>query len=532
MTTTPPARRARLIPAGQGYLHFAVLMGGFTTLAVELSAARLLGNVFGTSNLVWAGIIGLILLYLTAGYFIGGRWADRDPRPTLFYQIMAWGGFTVAIIPLLAEPVLNWAVAGVVALSAPVAAGALAATMVLHVVPITLLGTLSPFAIRLALDAVQDGGHTAGRLYAVSTLGSLVGSFAPVLVMIPLLGTRLTYVTLAGLLLVVALVGLARHDRRATLRLALLPLVVVAIGVWLSTRPIKPVAGLLHERESAYNLIQVVEREGTRYLLLNEGQGIHSVYSPDNPTTFGTWDYFSIAPFFYDGLHPDDVHSAAIIGLAAGTVPKQWTLAFGDIPIDGVEIDGEIVDVGREYFAMNEPNLNVIVADGRWALAQSTARYSIIGVDAYRLPYIPWQLTTYEFFSDVRAHLDPDHGALVINVGRTASDRRLINAMTSTLQAVFPSVYVMDVPGTFNSIMVATVRPTHADALRDNWAALQDDAPPFLAEALARGYLTLRPLEPSGVVFTDDHAPIEAMTNAIVLNFVLGGEFAALTGSE
>jgi spermidine synthase len=183
--------------------------------------------------------------------------------------------------------------------------------------------------------------------------------------------------------------------------------------------------------------------------------------------------------------------------------------------------------VGRRYFDMNEPNLNVIVQDGRWALAHSDNTYSVIGVDAYRLPYIPWHLTTREFFTEARDHLRED-GVLVINVGRTFTDRRLIEAMVGTLESVFASVHVVDVPDTFNSILFATVQPTEAGNLAANRALMGDDTHDLLRSATERAIANLQPTPASDVVFTDDWAPVEQLTNSIVLRFILEGSLYQL----
>lgn len=512
-----------LKPVNRAYLLFTVFIAGMTTLAVEFSASRLLGNVFGTSNLVWANIIGLILVYLTAGYFIGGRWADRSPRATTFYSLLAWAAFTAGLVPLAARPVLQFAARAVEAFDAPVMGGSFFAVLVLFSVPITLLGCVSPFAIRLALNDSRQAGRVSGQVYAISTLGSFIGTFLPTLWLIPTIGTMRTFLVFAGLLMLVALAGLWQVDRRRALLALWMPLAVAGLAALALSGPFKPTAGLIHERESEYNYIQVVERGGTRYLLLNEGQGIHSMYNPEQPATFGTWDYFLVAPFFNPPPHrPAQVQSLALVGLAAGTISKQYTQVYGPIPIDGIEIDPAIVEVGREYFAMNEPNLNVIVQDGRWALARSDRRYSVIGVDAYRLPYIPWNLTTREFFEEARAHLTKD-GVLVINVGRTFDDRRLIEAMVGTLQAVFPSVHVVDVEGTFNSILYATVQPSTPENLAVNLAYMDENTPALLREAAQRALDNLQPTPASSVVFTDDVAPVEQLTNSIVLRFILSG---------
>jgi spermidine synthase len=308
-----------------------------------------------------------------------------------------------------------------------------------------------------------------------------------------------------------------------------MPLVLLGLA-WVGLRGgIKSTAGQIYEAESAYNYVQVIERDGVRSLLLNEGQGIHSVYAPDGRATYGTWDYFLAAPYWNAPPVPEaPVGRLGIVGLAAGTIARQYTAVYGPIPIDGWEIDPRIVEVGRTYFDMREPNLNVIIADGRWGLARSGHTYDVIGVDAYRLPYIPWQLTTREFFEEVRAHLS-DRGVLVINVGRTPDDRRIVDAMAGTLQAVFDSVHVVDVPATFNSILFASIAPTQAAYLEENYQALASrNVDPLLLDVLGRALAGIQPTPTSTTVFTDDWAPIEQLTNSIALEFIFSGDLSIL----
>ncbi|MCC7512511.1 MAG: fused MFS/spermidine synthase, partial [Anaerolineae bacterium] len=183
------------------YLLFTVFASGMTTLAAELAAGRLIGNVFGTSNLVWAAIIGLILIYLTLGYSLGGRWADANPTPYAMYRVLAWGAFTLGVVPFVAGPVLRAAANAFDGLQLAVLGGAFAAVLILFIIPVTLLGTISPFAIRLSLDDPAHAGVTSGRIYAVSTLGSFIGTFLPVLVLIPTIGTTRTFLVFSLFLL-------------------------------------------------------------------------------------------------------------------------------------------------------------------------------------------------------------------------------------------------------------------------------------------------------------------------------------------
>ncbi len=535
----------------RAWLPLAVFTSGMTTLAIELTASRLLGNVFGTSNLVWANVIGLMLLYLTVGYFVGGWLADRAPRPARLYQIMAWGAFFSGLVPLVARPVLSAAANAVIGFEAGVALGSFVAVLVLFALPVTLLGCVSPFAVRIAVPTVAQAGKVAGRLYAISTLGSLVGTFLPTLWTIPALGTTATFFLFATLLLSVALIGLAligSAERRLALRLAWMPLALTALTLSAQSNPLRPPpqgSRLLWEYDSAYNYIQVLEltapigqvvngefvtlwEAGTRELRLNEGQGIHSVWHPQRRDFGGTWDIFLAVPYL--NAQPT-IERLCVIGLAGGTISTQYTDVFGEgVQIDGIEIDPAIVEAGRRFFGMTQPNLHVIVEDGRLALrrlAREGARYDVIAVDAYRVPYVPWHLTTVEFFQEARAALTA-HGAVAINVGRTvradgSQDRRLIEAITHTMQQVFASVHTLDVPDSFNTILIGTAQPSSLATLAAHYADLPPEAPAPLRRALASAISGARPSVASDVLFTDDRAPVETIINQMVIDYLLGG---------
>ncbi|RME08190.1 MAG: spermine synthase, partial [Anaerolineae bacterium] len=235
-------------------LYFTVFAAGMTTLAVELSASRLLGYVFGTSNLVWASIIGLILVYLTLGYFLGGRLADRHPDAGLFYRLLAWGALSSGVIPFLSRPVLRTAANAFDRLAVGVLAGSFSAVLVLFILPVTLLGMISPFAIRLAMEDASRAGTVAGRVYAISTLGSFVGTFIPVLWLIPLIGVTLTFLVFGAFLSLVALWGLWRYrGGKTALRWAWIPLLLGLLALLWGRGTIKNTPGQIFERESAYN---------------------------------------------------------------------------------------------------------------------------------------------------------------------------------------------------------------------------------------------------------------------------------------
>lgn len=512
------------------YLYFTVFSSGMTTLAVELSASRLLGNIFGTSNLVWAAIIGLILIYLTLGYSLGGRWADRSPKPQTLYRILAWGAFSIGIIPYIAAPVLRTAANAFDGLQIGILAGAFVAVLILFSVPITLLGMVTPFAIRLSIKDASQSGKVSGTIYAVSTLGSFLGTFLPVLVLIPIIGTSKTFLVFSLFLLAIALIGMVvSSGKKAMWPHIILVIILAAVELLFGKSSIKNTVGQVFESESAYNYIQVLEKDGYTYLRLNEGQGVHSIYKPGELNYGGPWQQFLSGPFFYDAVQPEDVKRMAIIGLAAGTTARQASAVFPEIEIDGYELDPEIVKVGIKYFGMELLNLNIHVEDGRFGLTKSPYQYEIIAVDAYRPPYIPWHMTTREFFQVASDHLS-SRGTLVINVGRAPEDRRLIDGLASTILSVFPSVYIMDIPGTFNSMIFATREPTFAENLNANMInlSIKQGVDPLLVNSIYETWENLQPMPLSSIVFTDDLAPIEWITNNMVLNYVLYGDVESI----
>lgn len=529
-----PLRRPR-------YLNLLVLTAGFTTLGVELSGARLLDPWFGNSILVWACLIGLVLGCLSLGYWLGGRVADRRPQAARLYAIALAAALLTALIPAAARPALQGAALSSLSLegmsfSVGVLLGAGAAIVLLFGAPTLLLGMISPFALRLAVADVGSSGQVAGRLYALSTVGSLLGAFLPVLALIPAIGTRLTFVLMGGLLAAVAIGGLLLERGRpaAPAALALLPLAL--LGWQASQGLIKPEPGLLHEGESLYNYYQVIQRGPETWLKLNEGIGIHSVYHPQSALSEGIWDYFLIAPLFASASSsqrlPAPPQSLYVVGMAGGTVAQLYSDVYGPIPIDGAELDPEIVTAARDYFNLDAyPNVNAVAADGRsWLLARGAGRsgaaapYSVIAIDAYRPPYIPFHLATVEFFELVRENLAAD-GVVAVNAARSREDSALVDALAATMAQVFPSVYVVDEStenwSLGNSLVVATMQPTTLDDFRRNAAAIDPASQPALVELAGRAAHTARPASGAGTILTDDKAPIEQIVHGIMLRYFL-----------
>ncbi len=389
------------------YLFMAVFVSGLTP-CVGNGGFSPVGAHFGMSNLSGACIIGLlILIYLAGGYFLGGYWADHSPSYRTFFQILIWAALSLAVIPLVSKPVLRAAADAFDQLNIGMLVGAFASVLVLLIVPVTLLGTASPFAIRLAIQQTDSVGKISGRIYAISTLGSFIGTFLPVLLLIPTIGTYRTFLVLSAILLLAALIGLWRTaGGRIMLAYLWTPLVLGLIW-WLGlSGPDKDTAGMIYETESSYNYLQVLESNQYRVLRMNEGQGMHSVYHPTLLDYYGPWEMVLVAPYFnaYPYL-PENVKSMAIVGLAAGTTARQATAIYGSHPNRRFEIDQKVgLSGGR--LDMNEP-ISTSSSRMAWGLEHSTKQYQFI---RWCIPPTLYPLAhdNAEFFQIVRQHLTQD----------------------------------------------------------------------------------------------------------------------------
>jgi spermidine synthase len=482
-------------------LYALVFLAGVGTLATEICASRLLAPYYGSSTIVWANIIGLTLASLSLGYWLGGRIVDRRPSARLLGQLVLGAAVLVALIPFVSRPLLDVAAGGLDELSAGAVIGSFFATLLLFAPPVVVLGMVAPFAIRLALEEVSSAGTVAGRLYALSTVGSLLGTFLPALVTIPLVGTQRTLLASAALLAASAAVTLGR--RWAVAAVAIGALVAIPPGV------VKASEGrVLHEVESPYQFVQVVERDGVRRLYLNEGIAVHSVWRNDTVLTGGVWDAFLAVPAYL----PRGPRRVAILGNAGGTIARAYGVYWPQAAIDGVEIDPAVSDAGRRYLGMDDnPRLRVHDADARPFLRRSDERYDLIVVDAYHQPYVPFYLTTREFFRLARTRLAPG-GIVALNVATIPDDRSLEDGIVGTLASEFPIVKVWPVLR-FNHIVLGFTEPVSVRRYDERLGTLVQLMTGQLSSAVAR----------SADPWTDDRAPVEWVTDRMILAYAAEG---------
>lgn len=484
-----------------GALEALVFTVGAGTLGAEIAAARLLAPWFGASTIVWANTIAIVLVALSIGYALGGRFADRDPHPAGLARIVLIASALLAIVPFISGPFLRLAVDAVDELSAATFVGSLFGVGVLLAVPLLMLGMVSPYAIRLRVDTVDDAGRTAGRLYAISTVGSLTGTFLAALLLIPVVGTRRTFLLFAGAMALMAVANLPRRKLAAAgIPAAILGLIALPTG---TVKAAEDGDRVVWERETEYQYARVVESPtGVRTLELNEGHAVHSRYRAGDWLTGNYWDEMLALALAGAQSPPETV---AILGNAAGTTARALGHFYPETRIDGVEIDGELTEVGRELFDLRAPHLEVHTADARPWLNRTERRFDVIMIDAYRQPYIPFYLATREFFELVRDRLTPG-GALIINIGHPEKSDALEKVLTATVAAVWGEEAVWRDPSEpTNTMLLATTAPNPPARLR----AAAAGAPEDLREVIDAAAERLAPGLDGGRVYTDDVAPVE-----------------------
>ncbi|MGZ8665933.1 MAG: spermidine synthase [Solirubrobacterales bacterium] len=489
----------RLLPV----LVFAV---GMASLGAEIAAARLLAPYFGASTVVWANTIGVVLVALSVGYWFGGRIADRHPQLRALCGMVLGAAALMALVPFAARPFLGFSVNAFETVSVGGFLGSLVGVLVLVAVPVALLGAASPWAIRLAVREVDRSGEIAGRLYAISTAGSLFGTMIAALVLIPFAGTQRTFLVFALVLALVAAMGLGW-------RFAAVPLALLGATLVIPEGTIKAAGEgrVLYEAETTHQYARVIEEpDGDRVLELNEGQAIHSLYRPDSYLTGGYWDGNLVLPAAASAAPPRRV---AILGNAAGTVARAYGRYFPATGVDAVEIDAELTELGRRFFDLRNRRMRTFAEDARPWLERSEGGYDAIMVDAYRQPYIPFYLATREFFALARDRLAPG-GVVIVNVGHPEGNDDLERVLGATMAEAFPEVLRDPIEPT-NTLLVASEAPISAARMRRHLRGL----PPGLRATAGEVAASLHPRLGGGEVFTDDRAPVEWLIDTSLLSY-------------
>ena len=502
------------------YLYLTEFFAGMSVMAVELGASRLLAPYFSSSQIVWTIIIGTIMIAMALGNIMGGRWADKDPNPDKLYGRIIIAAIWIALIPVLGKFIII-GISGVLVLTIDtnfLVIAAFAACMVIFVFPLFLLGTVTPSLVKYTVDSLDDSGKVVGYLNASNTIGSIIGTFVPTFISIPAVGTAITFLIFAGILMLLAILYFISSKKKSVKAVVGVILFIIAcifghdssFAFWLNN--------LTYEGESIYNYLQVSEDDSKVVLSTNVLFGVQSVYRKEKTLTGMYYDYAMAAPYMADIQNKGGV-DILILGMGTGTYATQCRRYFENVNVEGVEIDGKITKLAREYFELPD-DVKVTTYDGRAYLqglsrsdAGKDAHYDVIMIDAYQDITVPFQMSSVEFFTLVKEHLRDD-GVIVVNMNMISDGENGINAyLSDTISSVFPYVYTVDVRNNTNRELFASSDPAAIERFRTGYGKEENEELREMMGKVDEGLITY---EAGDRILTDDKAPVELLSmNAI-----------------
>jgi spermidine synthase len=489
-----------------GLLQSTVFVVGAVLLGLEIIGSRVLAPYFGSSIFVWGSLISTFLAGLTMGYYMGGFLADRKPRLASMAMLILVAGVLVVILPVVAPPV-NRAIAGV---DFGPRLNPLLATLCLFFLPSVFMGTVSPYAIKLAASSLATIGNTAGLIYAISTAGSIVGALLTAFYLIQVIGVRSILYALGFTLMALAtLLILVNQATRRQLGRRAIAWSVLTIAI--SGLPAVAAVSILYEKDSLYHHIIVTEDDGLRTLRFDRlRQSALDLKDPDR-MVFHYTQYLHLAMAFHD--RPQ---RALFIGLGGGSAPRRFHRDYASLLIDVAELDPEVVSVAHRYFLFEESDrMKVQAVDARIFLQKTPHRYDMIFLDAYYADAIPFHLATREFFKELKAKLTPS-GIVVSNlIGNVrGADSKLFRAILKTLETEFAQTYVFPVVEVANIIVIATQdkeRLSKQEVLRRARGLEDERNVQFPIERFAHTYVLDRISLDDVPVLTDDYAPVDGL---------------------
>ncbi len=494
----------------KAFLYLTEFFTGVSVMAVELGASRLLAPYFSSSQIVWTIIIGTIMIAMALGNIYGGRQADKNPNPDRLYIRIIIAGLWIAAIPFAGKYVVA-AVAAVLIVTINqnfLIVAAFISCFLLFVFPLFLLGTVTPCLVKYTVKSLNENGKTVGMMEAFNTIGSILGTFIPTFVTIPAVGTAVTFLIFAAVLLILAFVYFISKHRRKSLVKVVPSFIAFALLCVLGANSSFAFwdKDITYEGESVYNYLQVKENDRMTYLSTNVLFGVQSVAMKDGTLTGLYYDYALAAPLLA-GLTPESEGDALILGMGTGTYATQLRHYFPQLRVEGVEIDEKITELAKEYFAL-PADVPVTTYDGRAYLnAIGDRRYDIIMVDAYQDITIPPQMSSVEFFTLVSEHLT-DNGVMVVNMNMKSGDDGINAYLGDTISAVFPHVATVEVGSSTNRELFAARHTLDGTLLPTATDSLSNDRFHLLMERVAEG---LTPYTSGNRILTDDKAPVELL---------------------
>lgn len=493
---------------------------GMSVMAVELSISRLLAPYFGTSQIIWTVIIGLIMISLSLGNVLGGRSADKHNSMNRLYSIIWVSALWIAIIPFVGK-YLVVAITGLLVLFMPnnlLITGSAISCLVLFSIPMIGLGMVSPYLVKLGVTDIADTGKTAGKIYAMNTIGSIIGTFLPTFVTIPTVGTSKTFLIFSFVLNLICLTYFV-ITKTKIVKPAITAVIIFGILLLPLSNSYAFWRESLVEDESLYNYLQVTEDEDSVYLSTNVAFGVQSVYKKDNQLSGLYYDYALMAPQFIKDFKSNNKLDVLILGNGTGTYAKQSKIHYPNVKTDGVEIDPKIVDLSKKYFDLKDDEATIYTTDGRTFLAdEKCGIYDVIMVDAYHDITIPFHMATEEFFTEVSKHLKPG-GVIILNINMKAKGDNPINKyLSQTVKKVMKKVYTYDIKSSTNVLLFASNDVTMLDNFENNILKLDSSNHLKKVSQLVSGNLI--EIDKSELIFTDEVAPVEVLGQKLLNDMV------------
>lgn len=510
--------RERAVLKNKIFLYLTEFFAGMSVMAVELGASRLLAPYFSSSQIVWTIIIGTIMIAMALGNIYGGRSADKNPNPDKLYGRILIAAVWIALIPVAGK----YIILGISALliftvnSNFLIWAAFAACMVIFVFPLFLLGTVTPSLAKYSVNSLNDSGRTVGTLGAFNTIGSIIGTFVPTFVTIPAVGTSITFLIFAGILIALGVVYfVSGRDKKGAVKSGVSALVLALACVFGHSDSFAFWENdLTYEGESVYNYLQVYENDERVVLSTNVLFGVQSVKLKEDGLTGMYYDYAMAAPLMADIGNKEKL-DMLILGMGSGTYATQCERYFGNVSVEGVEIDDKITMLARKYFDLPK-DVEVTTYDGRAYLNAIDKKYDVIMVDAYQDITIPFQMSSVEFFTLVKEHL-ADDGVMVVNMnmrGRSDNEKADINDyLADTISSVFEDVRMAEVDYSTNTELFASDNPKMMERMEANIELLEDTE---LKGCMKRAYAALREYEAGNHIMTDDKAPVELLGMQVI----------------
>jgi len=488
-------------------LESTVFLCGAVVMVFELVGSRVLGPYFGTSTFVWTSLIGIILGSLSLGYYLGGRVADRRPQFQNLSLIIFLAALGIGLTITIKEPLLMFLQAHIVDIRLASVVGA----VLLFSPTSVLLGMVSPYAVKLTLGNLDTSGATVGNLYALSTAGSIFGTFLSGFYLIPYFGTNTLLIILSGALILLSLVLTWGQSFRTK------AIVVVIMALcWVGaekTNPLLLKRGFL-DIDTSYNRVFIYDVEDRQTHRMVKVMGInnenHSSMNLENNELVNEYTkYYHLARHFNPGFR-----TTLMLGGAGYSYPKAFLETYPEASMDVVEIDPQMTELAKKYFRLTEnPRLAIYHEDGRVFLNTASKRYDVIFGDAFGSRYsLPYQLTTKEAIQRKYDVLEDD-GVVIVNTISAIEGKRgeFLRAEYATYKSIFPQVYLFPVRNREDGLLVQNIMLV---ALKSKETPSFTSTDPALNEYLH--HLWKQEIKNDLPILTDDFAPVDFYINKTI----------------